>query len=67
LTPILLLKNRHEKVQENRNAHKKGIRRATVNTFGYMAKAIGPQDVLNTLLNNLCNDGCEAHVTRSLW
>ena len=24
-------------------AHKKGIRRATVNTFGYIAKAIGPQ------------------------
>lgn len=34
-------------------AHKKGIRRATVNTFGYIAKAIGPQDVLYTLLNNL--------------
>jgi splicing factor 3B subunit 1 len=82
LTPIL--KNRHEKVQENcidlvgriadrgpefvsarewmricfdlldlLNAHKKAIRRATVNTFGYIAKAIGPQDVLVTLLNNL--------------
>lgn len=82
LTPIL--KNRHEKVQENAidlvgriadrgaefvsarewmricfellellKAHKKGIRRATVNTFGYIAKAIGPQDVLATLLNNL--------------
>ncbi|KAJ3103763.1 Splicing factor 3B subunit 1 [Phlyctochytrium planicorne] len=81
-TPIL--KNRHEKVQENcidlvgriadrgaefvsarewmricfelldmLKAHKKGIRRATVNTFGYIAKAIGPQDVLATLLNNL--------------
>eukprot|EP00983_Pelagomonas_calceolata_P082538 1155956-Pelagomonas_calceolata.AAC.17 len=24
-------------------AHKKAIRRATVNTFGYIAKAIGPQ------------------------
>ena len=24
-----------------------------VNTFGYIAKAIGPQDVLATLLNNL--------------
>lgn len=34
-------------------AHKKGIRRAAVNTFGYIAKAIGPQDVLATLLNNL--------------
>ncbi|KAE8795530.1 Splicing factor 3B subunit 1 [Hordeum vulgare] len=82
LTPIL--KNRHEKVQENcidlvgriadrgaefvparewmricfellemLKARKKGIRRATVNTFGYIAKAIGPQDVLATLLNNL--------------
>ncbi|KAI8897767.1 splicing factor 3B subunit 1 [Globomyces pollinis-pini] len=82
LTPIL--KNRHEKVQENcidlvgriadrgseyvsarewmricfelldmLKAHKKGIRRAAINTFGYIAKAIGPQDVLATLLNNL--------------
>ena len=82
LTPIL--KNRHEKVQENcidlvgriadrgaeyvsarewmricfelldmLKANKKAIRRAAVNTFGYIAKAIGPQDVLHTLLNNL--------------
>jgi len=82
LTPIL--KNRHEKVQENcidlvgriadrgaefvaarewmricfelielLRANKKSIRRASVNTFGYIAKAIGPQDVLHTLLNNL--------------
>jgi len=82
LTPIL--KNRHEKVQENcidlvgriadrgaeyvpakewmricfellemLKAHKKAIRRAIVNTFGYIAKATGPQDVLATLLNNL--------------
>ncbi len=34
-------------------APKKGIRRAAVNTFGYIARAIGPQDVLATLLNNL--------------
>lgn len=34
-------------------AHKKGVRRAAVNTFGYIAKAIGPHDVLATLLNNL--------------
>jgi len=27
-------------------AHKKAIRRAAVSTFGYIAKAIGPQDVL---------------------
>ena len=32
---------------------KKSIRRATVNTFGYIAKAIGPFDVLSTLINNL--------------
>merc|ERR1719419_682848 len=82
LTPIL--KNRHEKVQENcidlvgriadrgpeyvtarewmricfellelLKAHKKAIRRAAVNTFGYIAHAIGPHDVLATLLNNL--------------
>merc|ERR1711959_68653 len=82
LTPIL--KNRHDKVQENcidlvgriadrgpemvsnrewmricfdlldmLRGPKKAIRRAAVNTFGYIAKAIGPQDVLATLLNNL--------------
>jgi splicing factor 3B subunit 1 len=34
-------------------ASRMSIRRATVNTFGYIAKAIGPQDVLATLLNNL--------------
>ncbi len=34
-------------------AHRKGIRRAAVNTFGYIARAIGPSDVLVTLLNNL--------------
>jgi len=34
-------------------AHKKGIRRAAVNTFGYIAKAIGPPEVLTALLNNL--------------
>merc|ERR1711967_81040 len=34
-------------------APKKAIRRAAVNTFGYIAKAIGPQDVIVTLLNNL--------------
>jgi len=82
LTPIL--RNRHEKVQENvidlvgriadrgaefvsakewmricfellemLKAHKKAIRRAAVSTFGYIARAIGPQDVLHTLMNNL--------------
>eukprot|EP01061_Rhynchopus_euleeides_P022157 TRINITY_DN3607_c0_g3_i1.p1 TRINITY_DN3607_c0_g3~~TRINITY_DN3607_c0_g3_i1.p1 ORF type:complete len:1163 (+),score=427.92 TRINITY_DN3607_c0_g3_i1:505-3489(+) len=34
-------------------AHKKAIRRAAVNTFGYIAAAIGPMDVMNLLLNNL--------------
>jgi len=34
-------------------AQKKGIRRATTTTFGYIAKAIGPHDVIGTLLNNL--------------
>lgn len=82
LTPIL--RNRHEKVQENTinlvgkiaqrgpeyvgarewmricfelldllKAHRKSIRRAANDTFGYIANAIGPQDVLTTLLSNL--------------
>lgn len=34
-------------------AHKKAIRRAAVNSFGYIAKAIGPSDVLQVLLTNL--------------
>lgn len=34
-------------------AQKKAIRRAAVNSFGYIAKAIGPQDVLQVLLTNL--------------
>ena len=34
-------------------AHRKSIRRNAVNTFGYIAKAIGPQDVLIPLLDNL--------------
>jgi splicing factor 3B subunit 1 len=44
--------NCHE-LLEMLKAPKKGIRRAAVNTFGYIARAIGPQDVLATLLNNL--------------
>ena len=32
---------------------RKSIRRASVATFGFIAKAIGPQDVLVTLMNNL--------------
>lgn len=82
LTPIL--RNRHEKVQENTidligriaergpehvsarewmricfelletlKAPRKSIRKAAINTVGHIAKAIGPQDVLATLLNNL--------------
>ena len=34
-------------------AHKKAIRRAAVNSFGYIARALGPQDVLQVLLTNL--------------
>ncbi|KAJ6531939.1 armadillo-type protein [Mycena capillaripes] len=34
-------------------ARKKNVRRAAVNTFGYIAKSIGPQDVLSVLLTNL--------------
>lgn len=82
LTPIL--KNRHEKVQENciklvgfiartcaesinskewmrvsfdlldmLKSQRKQIRVAANATFGHIANAIGPQDVLATLLNNL--------------
>jgi splicing factor 3B subunit 1 len=82
LTPIM--KNRHEKVQENcillvgviatrgarhvsarewmricfellelLKAPRKAIRKSAVSTFGSIAQAIGPHDVLTTLLNNL--------------
>lgn len=82
LTPIL--KNRHERVQENciilvgkiaskgarfvspkewmrisfellelLKAPRKAIRKSAVATFGYIAKAIGPNNVLVPLLNNL--------------
>ena len=34
-------------------AKKKSIRKAAVSTFGYIAKSVGPQDVLHTLLSNL--------------
>ena len=39
------------------SAQKKAVRRAAANTFGYIAKAIGPRHVLAALLNNL-----EVHV-----
>ena len=35
------------------HAPRKCIRRAAVNTFGYIAKAIGPQEVMHALINNL--------------
>jgi splicing factor 3B subunit 1 len=35
------------------HAPRKSIRRAAVNTFGFIAKAIGPQDVMHALINNL--------------
>jgi len=34
-------------------ANKKSIRKATIVTYGFIARAIGPHDVLSTLLNNL--------------
>ena len=34
-------------------AQRRGIRRAAVGTFGHIARAIGPQDVLHALLSNL--------------
>lgn len=34
-------------------AHKKGIRRAANNTFAFIAKSIGPAEVVGLLLNNL--------------
>jgi len=34
-------------------AKRKSIRKAAVSTFGFIAKSIGPQDVLHTLLSNL--------------
>ena len=34
-------------------AHKKGIRRAAVKSFGYIAKSLGLQDALSVLLTNL--------------
>ena len=32
-------------------AHKKAVRRAAINSFGYIARAIGPQDVLLSLIH----------------
>ena len=45
-------------------AHKKGIRRATVNTFGYIAKAIGPQVHLPPMKwpNQMFHTGLSWHI-----
>lgn len=44
-------------------AHNKGIRRAAVNSFGYIAKSLGPQDVyLQVLLTNLRVEGRQSRV-----
>ncbi|KAJ7328251.1 hypothetical protein DFH08DRAFT_1023643 [Mycena albidolilacea] len=43
-------------------AHKKGIRRAAVNSFGYIAKSLGSQDVLLVLLTNLRVQERQSHV-----
>lgn len=34
-------------------AHKKAIRRATVNTFGYIAKAIGETEIVMVIMYNI--------------
>jgi splicing factor 3B subunit 1 len=47
-------------------AHKKGIRRAAVNSFGYIAKSLGPQDVLSVLLTNLCVQERQSRVCSSV-
>ncbi|OBZ78313.1 U2 snRNP component prp10 [Grifola frondosa] len=43
-------------------AHKKGIRRAAVNSFGYIAKSLVPRDVLQVLLTNLRIQERQSHV-----
>ena len=43
-------------------AHKKGIQRATVNSFGYIAKSLGPQDVLSILLTHPQVQERQSHV-----
>ncbi|KAK6997399.1 U2 snRNP component prp10 [Favolaschia claudopus] len=95
LMPIL--RNRHEKVQEEAinfigriadrgaefvparewmricfelldlvKARRKNIRRAAVNTFGYIAKSIGPQDVISALLTNLQVQDRQSRVCSSI-
>lgn len=36
-------------------AHKKAIRRATVNTFGYIAKAIGETEIVMVIMYTIIN------------
>jgi splicing factor 3B subunit 1 len=43
-------------------AHKKGIRHAAVNSFGYIAKSLGPQDVPSAPLTNLQVQECQSRV-----
>ncbi|KAI6182587.1 Splicing factor 3B subunit 1 [Aphelenchoides bicaudatus] len=52
LTPISEESSRKE-LLELLKASKKSIRRVAINTFSYIAKSIGPSDVLATLLSNL--------------
>ncbi|OAX31030.1 hypothetical protein K503DRAFT_131890 [Rhizopogon vinicolor AM-OR11-026] len=40
-------------------AHKKSIRLTPVNSFSYIAKSLGPQDVLSTLLTDLRVQECQ--------
>ncbi|KAJ7261822.1 armadillo-type protein [Mycena haematopus] len=47
-------------------ARKKNIRRAAVNTFGYIAKSIGLQDVLFVLLTNLRVQERQSRVCRTI-
>ncbi|KAH8832631.1 armadillo-type protein [Flagelloscypha sp. PMI_526] len=47
-------------------AHKKSIRRAATNTFGYIAKSLGPQEVLSVLLTNLRVQDRQSRVTSSI-
>jgi splicing factor 3B subunit 1 len=47
-------------------AKRKSIRRAAVRTFGQIAQAIGPQDVLYTLLRNLKNEDRQNRVATTV-
>lgn len=47
-------------------AQKKAIRRAAVNSFGYIAKSVGPQEVLSILLTNLKVQERQSRVASSI-